>query len=924
MKWIKQLIVFSFFLGSSYHMPLKAIEMVEMIFDQTTTQDYFLEQSKKNTKIQIENIGQKTIKEIFPSNNHRGYFTQKYLSDFIHKHPHPASQLYLLWTKALGEEKETRQNKEADFSHPLDFLNFTNDFSKETANEQFLKLCRFLGMKVRLANVYHKQIVDVALKKKQWECINLSDGLIYPALDNQSFVSSEEIADDPFLSLRIKSSQKESPFDIENNWKQVAHFAILEPASGEPYTPSIPLIEHSFGFDLYPEEKLEIDLLQGTTYHLVFVEPRANSLMWTYESPVPLISISNKGEDPFEVLGTQQILNPGETYKFEIPVFKVNCSFSETENASVSFEGKIAQRILPQLLKGRNHIAIGDFNPSQLKITYFIETEQKEGPSLASPQVLNTSSVFDYTSPFFEVNADQAPFLWWQISNDSSFDFVPSNLERLEKNRGIITLDTLSETLINNQELYYFRVKSSMNGTDWSDWSELFSFQVVKPHSVIEVDFDQVKKNVYELNWKRFAEESECPTEYLVFGSNALDFIPSIYCHQQVNAIEEDRIKEAEINDNLVAISKKPKVKVKGNLAYYRIVARRKGQLSNPSEIIRVYDQGLIQPRNVLQWVSTNEKGITAKRTLFPASVSSPEISFLPLSSNAQRLDPTFHFNELLRSQIPLNLLGSALPRPLHVEQEAWDAVQGYLMPDNHPCKPTLDRLANNVRFTQNPQTMKRSGFSRGERVGHWSRVCASPHVEMPKYYFKVYCDNEIYIKYDWKRWIHRCQGARLIDQCIKRNHLQSLFKVPRKWIYCLPKDPGPPNNEHYLRKNFILVCDNMRICEHSENERKYKKNMDKQRLDGMYRILQECGLYDSVYCFNMPFNKEGYICIIDTEYWHKWPVPFERLLKCFSSENKKYWEKITKSGKIPNGTNSPDNLPRNDRRDLSLLKKKP
>lgn len=927
MKWIKPLIFFSFCFGSFYHIPLKALETIEMVFDETTTQDYFLDQTIKSTsskKMQIENIGQQPIRGVSPRNNHQGYFTKEYLAHFLKKYPHPASQLYLFWKKALENPAKEILQQEVEFSHPLDFLNFSEGSTTEIGNHHFLNLCRFLGMKVRLANVYNKQIVDVAFKKQYWECINLSDGVIYSNLNNHSFVSSEDIADDPFLALRVKSSSKEFPFALENNWENVAHFAILEPASGEPYKASMTAIDHPLGFDLYPQEKLDIDFSHGFTHHSVLMEMRTNGDHSVYESPVPLVSILNQGKAPIEILGAQQLLQPGETYHFDAPTFRVYFSFPHSEEASLCFKGKIAQRILPKLENGQNHIFVADFNPTQLKVTYFFETEQQATEVLPPPQVINTPSLFDHISPSFEVDTDQNAFVWWQISADPSFEFVPSNLERLEKNPRKITLDAISETWMNSREPYYFRVKSSKNGIDWSDWSEVFAFEVLKPQSVIEVDFDQIGKNLYTLNWERFAEESESPIEYLVFGSNSLDFVPSVYCSQQVNRIEKGIVRESEVNDNLVTIVQKPKVEVKGDLAYYRIIARRKGQLSNPSEIIRVYDQGLIQPRNVLQWISTNEKGITAKRTLFPASASSPEVSFLPLSSNIQRMDPRFHFNELLRSQIPLNILGSSLSCPQHVEQEAWEAVQGYLMPDNHPCKPTLDRLASKVRFIQNPQTMKRSGFSRGERVGHWSRVCASPHVDMPKYYFKVYCDNEIYIKYDWKRWIHRCQGAKLIDQCIKRNNLQSLFKVPRKWIYCLPKDPSPPNNENYLRKNFILVCDNMRICDHSENEKKYKKNMDRTRLEGMYRILQECGLYDSVYCFNMPFNKEGYICIIDTEYWHKWPVPFDRLLKCFSKENKKYWEKITKSGKIPNGINSPDNLPRNDRRDLSLMKKKP
>jgi hypothetical protein len=66
-----------------------------------------------------------------------------------------------------------------------------------------------------------------------------------------------------------------------------------------------------------------------------------------------------------------------------------------------------------------------------------------------------------------------------------------------------------------------------------------------------------------------------------------------------------------------------------------------------------------------------------------------------------------------------------------------------------------------------------------------------------------------------------------------------------------------------------------------------------------------------------MPFCRDGRIAIIDTEYHHKWPVPFYKLTKYFPKDLQSYWNKITyKGGRIPNGVNQP-NPPRMDRRDI-------
>jgi hypothetical protein len=248
------------------------------------------------------------------------------------------------------------------------------------------------------------------------------------------------------------------------------------------------------------------------------------------------------------------------------------------------------------------------------------------------------------------------------------------------------------------------------------------------------------------------------------------------------------------------------------------------------------------------------------------------------------------------------------------VDEAIWQEVRPYLLPENHPAWSNLNRVFCKSRATLNPNEFKKAGFKRW-RPGRWSRVSASSHPELKEYFVKAYCDVETGILYDWRKWIHRIQGAESIRDCIKKYNLKDHFKVPHKWIYPLPKHPSPPKSSRYLRKNFILVCENMRIEEHARNEKLYK-HMKQRTMEGLYMVLQVCGLYDSVYCFNIPYCKDGRIAVIDTEYHHKWPVPFHKLRKSFSKDMQDYWDRITyKGGKIPDGTTVP-NPPRMDRRD--------
>ncbi|MDP1879816.1 MAG: hypothetical protein Q8K60_02610, partial [Parachlamydiaceae bacterium] len=560
-------------------------------------------------------------------------------------------------------------------------------------------------------------------------------------------------------------------------------------------------------------------------------------------------------------------------------------------------------------------------NPSIIKVRYEINEDfQEDQPQLSS---LKTDKVlhFDYEIPCFPIQSigDQPNNICWQISQNPDFNAVANHFNRIVSFSENITLNPIDETFLNPNETYYFRIKGQYD-TQWSDWSPICEFTVSKPLNIEIIDFEKISQDTYELNWDRFELANENSIEYLIFGSNSNDFIPSIYYDKQINAISSDGVSEDEENDNLIAITNEPKFQIKKHEAfsYYRVIVRENGQLSIPSPIIHFYDHDLSLPRNVLQCTESDSDHFVAKRTLFPYQGSATEISILHAAPPVADVSLKAIIQTHIRSgKVFADAQLITKPCPSHIVQEAWDAVQPWLMPDNHPCKAKLDRLAIQKRFILNSKVMKQSGFPRADRVGRWSRVCASTHRDMQDYYFKIYHDCEIHIKYDWKRWVHRCEGAKLIRDCIRKNNLQSQFKVPRKWIYAWPENgQQAPSSSQYVAKNFLLVCDNMHICEHKENEKLYKNKVDKKRLKGLYIILQECGLYDSVYCFNMPFNKDGYICIIDTEYWHKWPVPFDRLSKSFSKEMKPYWQQLAKSKRIPDGVNSPNNLPRQDRRD--------
>lgn len=871
-------------------------------------------------QIKIENIGNKPIRNCFPYNLQEPHFSIKSLANRIFEERYPILSLYQLWNHSILRDDSLAES----ISHPLDLLNFKGACSQASFNQQFVKLCNALGIETRLANVHGREVYDFGFDE-EWNFLDTHHHQLYLELDNEKLASSENAMDDPFLILRTKHSREAKQMDFAENWKQVAAFDILEPASAITVVQlTEKLAKRASGFDLFPGETFlfensahrpELAAHECAIEHIINLEARSVTHNWKYQSPFPIRQLINNSNTMISLVDQNAELQPGDVFAFKEEVFSIKLKFASTPQGQVTIGGLCSWNLFPTLVKGKNHFHLGaKKNPSLVRF-HFEVNEALEQNSLPKVHVSNETHCFDFVSPYFKLEStpNNGEKIWWQIGLDPQFTLVPSGFEQVETFSSMVTLPIISETFFSPGNHYYFRAKILSNG-QWSEWSAAYKFKVNKPAAVEEVLFEAIDDNEYELNWERYAEKKDESLEYLVFGSNSLDFIPSIYFEKQINAIVNDQVIEEEANDNLIAITHDSKIRVNGQLAYYRIIARQNGQYSVPSKLIQVYDHDLVQPRNVLQ----RDKGETqflAKRMMFPAHYPWTKIALPAITIKNDRENPVIKLQLLLRSAKSIDKKNYHYEFP-KVSDETWAEVTPYLLPENHPAWAKLNRVFCKIRATQSSDQFKKAGFRRW-RPGRWSRVSASGHPEFPEYFIKAYCDTELGIIYDWRKWIHRIRGAECIRDCIKKYHLQANFKVPQKWIYPLPKHPSPPNSSNYLRKNFILVCENMRIHEHSDNEKMYKHNFDEKLMNGLYKILQVCGLYDSVYVFNMPFCKDGKIAIIDTEYHHKWPVPFQKLTNKFSSSMQSYWKKITyKGGKIPDGIPQP-NPPRMDRRDV-------
>lgn len=880
---------------------------IEWNFNQSTKQNYEFykcpcEDGPKDKQLIVENRGNKVVKDILPFINKQTLFTLESLHQKLDESSFPIHALYDLWTRSVVLI-ESAPDTQLD---PLYILNFKGSCNKKEYLSSFITLCHQLGIRTRPVVKEGNPCFDFCYKEGVWELFDPIEKKFYLGIDNQSFASSEEIMDDPLILLRAKTSRIENEIDFNKTYEELAKFQIINGYRAEENDADVQSIKNgSAGFDLYPGEKLvygsmdaSIDLGNNQCVMNHVLQPSYRTGVQTYHSPFPIKQITNQTDVTWTLIDSQTQLKSGESFTFSADyLFELNLVPNKAASkGTLKVVSISSQSILPSMVEGQNTIELGVLdNPSSIHITYNFENNiEANGHYLT---ITNPTNIFDQLPVTFTLEADpgdQVQAIWWQISQDPQFTVIPTNFEAQNiPFSNTLTLPPATESLLLNNACYYFRIKALVDG-QWGQWSTHYYFIVNKPDPVTFIEFDKMGENSYEISWKPVDGQA---VEYLVFGSNSLDFIPSVYSTAQINAIVDGEVVDQSTNDNLIATTTETKIDVDGRLAYYRIIARDKNVMSSPSRLIHVYDDNLIHPRNVLQLVKSG-KQMVVKRIDIPLSEERTEALFSELVTKKPRITPEQAIAQL-HSQVARTLDandGQIYKQNSHIPNDVWEMAKPYFLPENHPVRPQLDRIFSSSRVLQNPDTFRMAGFKRW-KPGRVSHIFASSNPQLKGVFIKGFPDNDTMVKADHKKLIHRIEGARAVRESINKFGYQKKFTVPNKWLYPLPENPSPPNSSKYIRRNFILVAEDMNILDQEKNNKSYKKKMTTSLMDKLYTIINDVGLYDSVYAFNVPFTKDGKLAFIDTEWHHRWPIPYGRFTKYFSKDKKKYWEKLIEQG---------------------------
>lgn len=236
------------------------------------------------------------------------------------------------------------------------------------------------------------------------------------------------------------------------------------------------------------------------------------------------------------------------------------------------------------------------------------------------------------------------------------------------------------------------------------------------------------------------------------------------------------------------------------------------------------------------------------------------------------------------------SIAGAEYVKPAHVDTETWNKLSPYFLPFDHPVRPELDKLFSK-RVSETRKTMREAGF-RKPVPRPFSKTVVSKHPRLKGVIVKLFTDERDYDEVD--ELMRRIIGAQAAQDSIDRHGYQSMFVVPKKWIYPLPENPAPPPAPHAFRKNFILVAEDMEIFGEKNNFLWWRSNaVTKKMLDALYVINQECGFDDSFFPPNIPFTKYYKIAFIDTAICNKWPLRFYKLEKYLSKPMKKHWKTL-------------------------------
>lgn len=551
--------------------------------------------------------------------------------------------------------------------------------------------------------------------------------------DNQTPLDLESIAEDPLLFFRRSFCQQEMA-------KKLYEYASMDLFSFIPSSKPILECENLY-FDLYPKETLELIIDDGNRasyqiFQKILLSEREN--LFCCKMPFPILTVKNESSHSIFIQELNVAIEPLQTYCLDEPFFVLTLSKAEEAEGVVKITSKAPICTFPQF--GASLDCLHLYAHNETIITICIEQSEACPDYFVKPDIQMVKEENDLV--FYLPLDGKFEYLEWKIFSalpQQAASFFQHKQLNLKSIRLPLLLNTYFEA--NQEYLLSFRGISQSESTPWST---PYPFKISKPQPPRKVEFNKNEENGYHLSW----EQAEEGCRYWVFGSNSINFIPSIYMEQEISTVCADgQIQSSKLANNLVQIVENTEVQLSNLFPFYRVIAEKDGQFSNPSPLLYLYD-----------------KDLNLKRTCH--KIFSPS---QPVAKEA-----------VIQSIYPSNtsFLSQYLPSP-YIDPFVWSFVQPYLLPENHPVKYKLDRLFTSARITLNGESLRLAGFE-NHIAGLYSGAVVTRHPKVKGYYFKMFTDDSPQ-RVDWQQWVTRIQGAQSVKNAIALKGYKKMFKVPEK-----------------------------------------------------------------------------------------------------------------------------------------------
>ena len=468
---------------------------------------------------------------------------------------------------------------------PLALLNFWSYALCGDTTSALMRLATSYGIPARKIPL-NGHVAAEYFYDSAWHIFDTDQAVTYLRLDNRTLASAADLRADPFLARRTKALGRFAPVDEGAMAFNTALHEFIEPREEKPakyksapasvraetLLPGEQWIVHAAQAPEMPVGLAALEKwgpVRETTLRVVewvisTAARRDASGKVTVATGYPIWRAVNHttGEvvTPPAGQATFEITLPTRGFDDRISVY------SQRSRASLPLPGKGRNSLLlaASAASGVGKLEIDWEKPAELVV-----------PKIAAEQIDAT--------PTFSLRAEPgADLLWWQISASEDFTCVAPNFDAVISATDTLRFDPLTATFFNPEQTYRLRVKVRRDGV-WGEWSVPLEFRVEKPARPTPVAA-AVQGVKLRLSWPA----AGAAAEYLLFGSNRLDFVPEPFAEAEIVTLREQAVEHRRLNKNLVATVAKPEIELVPTFHFYRVITRRAGVLSVPGDLIAI------------------------------------------------------------------------------------------------------------------------------------------------------------------------------------------------------------------------------------------------------------------------------------------------------------------------------------------------